>query len=124
MRLLVVDDDEHIRRSLATALGRAGFQVTAIEDAVPAIELAATAVFDLVVADYHMRTGTGADVVAAYKQRHAGRVFCVVLSGEEDAPLRDRCRDAGVDAMLTKPVPLAELRALLLGAATALRDAA
>jgi two-component system, OmpR family, response regulator MprA len=129
MRLLVVDDDEQIRRSLATALGRVGFEVTAVHDAAPAVRLAPDEHFDLVVADYHMQSGPGTDVVRCFKQRWGARVFCVILTGAGDVgsgdadELRAHCRAAGADAVLLKPVPLAELRSTLFAAAAALRDA-
>ena len=62
-RVLVVDDDDAIRRSIATALSRAGFDITTAEDGEPAMALDDR--FDVVVVDYNMRTTTGADVCAA-----------------------------------------------------------
>jgi two-component system cell cycle response regulator len=56
-RVLIADDDHGVRRSLATALSRAGFEVTAVDDGEPAIALAGSAAFDIVIVDLHMRTG-------------------------------------------------------------------
>ena len=66
-RILVVDDDDQIRRALATSLSRAGFDVTTADDGAPAIEISANA-FDLIVVDYNMKTTTGVEVVRHYKK--------------------------------------------------------
>lgn len=121
-RVLVVDDDPTIRRSLATALGRAGFAVTTAEDAVPAMQLAEA--FELVVVDYHMATATGAEVVKHFKTRFGNGVYCVVLSGEDDEALTARCRAAGADVVLLKPTLPAELRKTLTAGLTAIRAVA
>ena len=118
-RVLVVDDDAQILRAMAMSLTRAGFDVTTANDSVPAIELAgdATAHFDIVVADFHMRSEqTGADVVRSFKQRHGGAVVCFVLSGEDDPDTRDACLAAGAEDVLLKPVSAAELRRRLTDA--------
>ena len=117
-RVLVVDDDAQILRAMATSLKRAGFDVTTVDDSVPAIELAAVARFDVVVADFNMRSEqTGADVVRTFKQRHGDAVVCFVLSGEDDPDTRDACMAAGAEDVLVKPVSATELRQRLMVAA-------
>jgi DNA-binding response OmpR family regulator len=121
-RVLVIDDDETICRALATALERAGYQVTTAPDAMPAMEL--TDNFDAIISDYRMRTATGADVVEHFKRRFADKVFCIVLSGDDDEATTTRCRDAGADAVLQKPIMPSELRRRLAEAFGAMRAAA
>ena len=108
-RILVVDDDEHILRAMATSLTRAGFQVTTVGDGIPAIAM--TERFDVVVADYNMMSeATGADVVRHFKNLHGANVTCFVLSGEDDPDTRDACLAAGATDVLLKPVSPIELR--------------
>lgn len=115
-RVLVVDDDEHILRAMATSLTRAGFDVTTADDGEPAIAM--TERFDLVVADYNMRSeATGADVVRHFKALHGASVTCFVLSGEDDPDTRDACLAAGATDVLLKPVSPIELRRRLSEAA-------
>lgn len=112
--VLVVDDDEQIRRSIAAALTRAGFAVSMADDAEPAIALAGTNTYDILVVDFNMKTQlTGADVVRHYKQQHGAQIFCVVLSGEDGDVARATCEAAGVDRMLLKPCSPTQLRRLL-----------
>ena len=115
-RILVVDDDEHVLRAMATSLTRAGFEVTTACDGEPA--LAMTELFDVVVADYNMRSeATGADVVRHFKNLHGSSVTCFVLSGEDDPDTRDACLAAGATDVLLKPVSPVELRRRLSEAA-------
>lgn len=122
-RVLIADDDDGVRRSLAISLSRAGFEVTAVDDGEPAIGLAGTAPFELVVVDLHMKT-SGLAVIAHYKQRYGAGVYCAVLSGEDDDETREACRAAGADEVFCKPVPALVLRRRLTEAALALRASA
>jgi DNA-binding response OmpR family regulator len=122
-RVLLADDDPGVLRSMVASLSRAGFEVTAVEDGAPAIALAGTAAFELVVVDFHMRT-PGLAVIQHFKQRYAAGVYCAVLSGEDDDDTRDACLAAGADEVFCKPVPANVLRRRLTEVALALRTAA
>jgi DNA-binding response OmpR family regulator len=106
-RVLLVDDDPSVRRSLSTVLQRAGFEVTTAEDALPAMEL---------------NSATGDQVVRHFKSR--GRVWCAVLTGQDDELTAARCREAGADAVMQKPATPSVLRRCLADGLSALRDAA
>jgi len=108
-RILVVDDDDQIRRALATSLSRAGFDVTTADDGAPAIELSHSH-FELVVVDYNMKTTTGVEVVRHYKSLYGASIYCAVLSGEDDDATRTLCFDAGADDVFLKPASPIELR--------------
>lgn len=123
-RVLVVDDDDNVRRSLEASLARGRFEVVTAKTGEHAIELADQN-FDIVISDYNMNTAlSGADVVSHYKQQFGDRVFCVVLSGEDDDATRTKCFDAGADAVLMKPILPSELRRRLGSAVMALRSLA
>jgi DNA-binding response OmpR family regulator len=121
-RVLVADDDAGVLRSMSSALGRAGFDVTTADDGAPAIALS-DAAFELVVVDLNMRTGALA-VVRHYKQRYGAAVYCAVLSGEDEESTRAACIAAGADAVFVKPVPASVLRLRLREAAAALHGGA
>jgi DNA-binding response OmpR family regulator len=107
-KILIVDDDEHILRAMATSLTRAGFDVVTANDGEPAMAMRES--FAVVVADFNMRgEATGADVVRHFKKTDPS-VTCFVLSGEDDPDLRETCIAAGAADMLVKPVAPVELR--------------
>lgn len=120
-RVLLVDDDELIRRALSTSLKRAGFQVVTADDGIPAMRMAQSMLFDCVVVDYHMKTSTGAEVVRYYKELYGANVYCAVLSGEDTDETRAACHEAGADDVFVKPTSAFELRTRLMAAATLLR---
>ena len=114
-RVLVVDDEMLVRRTLALFLTKAGFNAIAVEGSAEALDLLRTAgeTFDLLVTDQSMPGMTGCELIAA------ARGFCpdmpVLLvsgynmSGGEQLP-------DGVP-LLRKPVErkvfLGQVRALL-----------
>jgi CheY-like chemotaxis protein len=118
-RVLVVDDDDGIRRAIASVLGRAGFDVQTANDGAPALRLCDLVAPDIVVVDYNMPTA-GLAVVRALKQQHGTAIFIAVLTGDDDGKIREECRAAGADAVLIKPVRPSELRRVLTAAALAL----
>lgn len=118
-RVLIVDDDDQLRRALASVLARSGFDVSTANDGGPALRICDVATPDIVVVDYNMPTG-GVAVVRALKQRHGAAMYVAVLTGEDDAATREVCREAGADAVLIKPIAPGELRRVLTAAAIAL----
>jgi DNA-binding response OmpR family regulator len=121
-RVLVADDEPGVQRSIAATLSRGGFDVTMVDDGAPAIELAASHVFDIVVVDLNMAT-SGLAVVRHYKQCYGARVYCAVLSGTDDEETRGACLEAGADDVFVKPIPAGVLRHRLTEAALELRAA-
>jgi two-component system OmpR family response regulator len=121
-RVLIADDDPHIRESISRSLTRVGCIVTAVDDGAAAIALA-DEMFDVVVVDYHMKTTNGPAVVRHYKRCYGSRVYCAVLSGEDDEVTRGIFLEAGADVVFAKPVPAAVLRRWVTDAALALTAA-
>jgi CheY-like chemotaxis protein len=121
-RVLVVDDDDGIRRAIATALGRSGFDVQTASDGAPALRLCELTTPDIVVVDYNMPTA-GLAVVRTLKRNHGDNIFVAVLTGDDDVAIREQCRAAGADAVLLKPITPSELRRVLTAAALALEAA-
>jgi two-component system, OmpR family, KDP operon response regulator KdpE len=119
-RVLLADDDPGVLRGMEVSLSRAGFEVTAVDDGAPAIALAGSSVFELVVVDLHMKT-SGLAVIGHYKQRYGAGVYCAVLSGDDDEDTRETCLAAGADDVFVKPLLGSALRRRLTEAALALR---
>jgi CheY-like chemotaxis protein len=118
-RVLVVDDDDAVRRVIAALLARSGFDVSTAADAGPALRIAEVATPDLVVVDYNMPSG-GLTVVRALKKRHGSAIYVAVLTGDDDPEMHEECCVAGADAVLLKPISPNELRRVLIEAAHAL----
>jgi DNA-binding NtrC family response regulator len=62
-RILVAEDEEHLREGIAAAFGEAGHEVVQAKDGGEAVQILDEQVFDLVVTDYKMPTRDGIDVL-------------------------------------------------------------
>src|SRR5206468_12753095 len=93
-RVLVVDDDARVRRFLTTALGAAGFAVTATGDGAEGLRLAGSRP-DLIVLDVELPDLSGREVCRRLKAaEETGTIHVLMLSGrsEERRGGIDRCR--------------------------------
>jgi DNA-binding response OmpR family regulator len=116
VRILIVDDDARVRRVIANAMARAGFQVFTAEDGAPALVLAETTPPDLAIVDFNMPT-PGLEVVRRLKALHGAAIWIAVLSGQDDEATRSACFDAGADDVMAKPASIIELRRRMVAAA-------
>lgn len=106
-RILVVDDDPHIREVVAFALESAGHAVTAREDGRAAVEAARGAPFDLVVLDIMM---PGLDGIEACRRiRESSTVPILFLSARDEEIDKIIGLEVGGDDYMTKPFSTREL---------------
>ncbi|KAB2904962.1 MAG: hybrid sensor histidine kinase/response regulator [Kofleriaceae bacterium] len=109
VRVLVADDEPQVRRVVASALRRLGFEVRAVEDGAEAIALAEQTPFDLALVDLGMPT-SGLQVVRRLKQLYGPACHVEILSGHGDQEVRLEAFDAGTDGFLIKPISVSELQ--------------
>jgi DNA-binding response OmpR family regulator len=79
-RIMVVDDDPGIRRSLDTLLSRAGYQVIQAADGSEAIQLWRDQRADLVITDLHMPKKDGIQTIVELLT-HSPGVPIIAMSG-------------------------------------------
>lgn len=115
-RLLIVDDDPRVRKTLTTAMSRAGLHVFSAEDAATALSLAEHTPPDLALVDFHMPV-RGTEVVKRLKELHGAAVWVAIISGHDDEETRAQCFAAGADDVIGKPVIMTELRRRLIAVA-------
>lgn len=109
-RILVVDDDEHIRKSLSTYLGMEEFAVDTAASGAEALSSARANPPDLMVLDIMMPEMDGFEVVEALRaEPSTARVPIILLTarGQDSDILRGY--QLGVSSYLTKPFNLDEL---------------
>jgi two-component system response regulator MprA len=112
MRVLVVDDDSAVRRSLSTALGRDGYEVLAADGGNAALAHLVAASVDAIVLDVAMPEPNGLEVCRRLRSR-GDRTPILMLTARDLVDDRVAGLDAGADDYLVKPFALAELRARL-----------
>jgi CheY-like chemotaxis protein len=116
VRILVVDDDPRVCRSIANAMARLGFHALSAEDGAPALEIAARTPPDIALVDFNMPT-PGLTVIERLKAARGPAIHITVLSGQDDEETRAACFTAGADDVLSKPANIAELRRRMVTAA-------
>ena len=112
VRVLVVDDDSAVRRSLSTALGRDGYEVVAAEGGKAALAHLEAVNVDAIVLDVAMPEPNGLEVCRRLRAR-GDRTPILMLTARDLIDDRVAGLDAGADDYLVKPFALAELRARL-----------
>ncbi|HEY4320629.1 MAG TPA: response regulator transcription factor [Gemmatimonadales bacterium] len=112
MRILLVEDDPSVSRSVGRLLNRAGHEVDACSDAESAHILLGAVIYDVVLLDIILPGKSGLELTA--ELRKEGSVMPILLlSGLDSVSDVVRGLDAGADDYLTKPFQLEELMARL-----------
>jgi two-component system, OmpR family, response regulator MprA len=112
VRVLVVDDDPAVRRSLTTALGRDGYEVLAADGGHAALAHLVAVSVDAILLDVAMAEPNGLEVCRRLRAR-GDRTPILMLTARDLVDDRVAGLDAGADDYLVKPFALAELRARL-----------
>lgn len=113
-RVLVVDDDPRIRRTLELNLRARGYVADTAETGEQALQLAARNPPDAVILDLGLPGMDGLDVIAGLRGWSA--VPIIVLSGRDLEPMKVQALDLGADDYLTKPFGMDELFARIRAA--------
>jgi DNA-binding NtrC family response regulator len=101
-RVLVVDDEPQLRRSLARIFLARGFDVLTAEDGQAALAMLETTPIDVMLCDVMMPGMSGLDVLGRAKERHAA-VQVVMMTAHGDIDMAVAALRAGAYDFLTKP---------------------
>jgi CheY-like chemotaxis protein len=113
MRILVVEDQDSIRRMIEALVQARGYEVTAVSSGAKAIDVAMTNPPDIVLLDLNLPGQyDGFDVCQRLRSDPATRVVpVVIISAMDDDESRARATAAGATAYYTKPFsPIALLK--------------
>jgi two-component system KDP operon response regulator KdpE len=113
-RILVVDDDDQLRRALRINLAARHYEVLTAADGTSALETAARTPPDLAIVDLGLPDIDGVEVVRGL--RGWTTVPIIVLSARDDQAGKVQALDAGADDYVTKPFGLDELLARIRAA--------
>jgi len=102
--VLVVEDEEAIRRLMRACLEQGGYRVLAAGDGAEALRLLADpgAAVDLMLLDLNLPERSGQEVLEALRQRGWRRPV-IVFSGQLTPEMEARLRPLGVSGFLAKP---------------------
>ncbi len=111
-RILVVDDDETVRISVAEALSEGDSDVRAAESAEAALVMLSDGVPDVVLSDIRMPGLDGIELMRLLKER-APSADVILMTAYDDMPTVVAAMREGAADFISKPVDLHELRRIL-----------
>jgi two-component system chemotaxis response regulator CheY len=118
-RVLVVDDEEAIRRTVGLVLKNAGYDVAEAEDGGKAIEVLNSGdnpmMVDTIICDIRMPKIDGVEVISYFRSQYPS-IPVIVLTGYPDADLSSSLMKDGVVEYLVKPVGREKLLGAVSGA--------
>ena len=101
-KILIVEDDPHIRRLLRATMQRAGHAVVEAADARQAIALLDIERPDVVLLDLGLPDRDGLELIGLIRLRSAAIV--IVVSARDDGAEKVTALDLGADDYVTKPI--------------------
>ena len=114
LRLLLVEDDAHIRRFLRATLVTQGYGLLEVETGEEGLALAAAQVPDLVLLDLGLPDMDGKEVIRRLREWSEVPIIVLTARGQEREKVASL--DAGADDYLTKPFGVGELLARIRAA--------
>jgi DNA-binding NtrC family response regulator len=115
-RVLIVDDDNNLRRVLRMELGEAGFSVNDVESGQKAMEILSKEDFDILLLDLNMPGIQGLEVLQWIRQEEVG-VEVVILTANATIQTAVEAMRMGAYDYLTKPFKFDELGLVIQKAA-------
>jgi two-component system sensor histidine kinase RpfC len=111
LSILVAEDNRTNQKVIRKILERAGHTATIVENGEAALDAMHERDFDLVLMDVNMPVMNGIDATKLYRFGALGlrHVPIVALTADATAEAEDRCKEAGMDGCLTKPIEPAHL---------------
>jgi len=101
-RILIVDDEEGIRRLLCETLGLEGFECRDVSGATEALELLKTEPFDAVISDLRMPGTSCLELLEAVRAKYPQLAF-LMATAVNDLRVGIQAMKAGADDYLVKP---------------------
>ena len=113
--ILVLEDEDQIRRMLVDALSEAGHRVESAADGLNGLARFQKGDFDVVLTDLSLPERSGLDVARAVKRMRPGTPV-VLITGWGNLLDPSRLREHGIDLTLVKPFRLESVHAVLADA--------
>jgi two-component system KDP operon response regulator KdpE len=102
-KILIVDDDQDVRRGLGIRLKASGYSVVFAEDAISATSMARKEAPDLIILDIGLPGGDGFIVMERLLSITPTSVPVIVLTARDPSTNKERALKAGAKAFFQKP---------------------
>ncbi len=107
--ILIADDNLTNRYILNALLTQAGYVVHEADDGDKALDMLEVMSFDLMMLDLNMPKLSGLQVIDIHKRLSQKTIPSVIVTADATLETKQKCLDAGVNSILTKPYDTAKL---------------
>ena len=107
--ILIVDDEEGLRKGLSTLLEDEGYGVLAADNAERALEIMEAEHIDLVLTDMRMPGMDGIELLKRIRERH-GNMGVIILTGYSQIETYIEAMNFGAIEYVSKPFKVNELK--------------
>jgi CheY-like chemotaxis protein len=118
-RVLIVEDDDAMRRLMAATLDAFGYDVVEAGDGIDLLGWLGASLWDpsgdcvdVIVSDVNLPDMTALEVMEALRLHH-GAVPVILVTASDDPTVDERAYDLGASIVLRKPFDVADLGALV-----------
>ena len=115
LRILLVEDNQINQMVAVALLGQIGYQAHVAENGQEALEALRTAPYDVVFMDVQMPVMDGFEASRAIWKEfdEETRPYIIAMTAQAMRGDREQCLAAGMDAYISKPVDIGEIRSML-----------
>ena len=111
-RILLIDDDESVRKTISKALEKAGYKVDAAENGTEALEKTRARFYNLALIDIRLPDMEGTKLLTMIKDT-TPRMVKIILTGYPALQNAIEAVNKRADGYITKPINLAKLRKVI-----------
>jgi len=112
VKILIVDDDETIRKSITTVLEEKGYLVDTAENGRAAIRKSEKEVYSLALIDIRLPDMDGVQLLTALKET-APKMVKIIITGYPSLQNAVEAVNKGADGYIVKPIKMGELLAMI-----------
>lgn len=109
-RILLIEDEENIRKIIAYDLNKAGNEIVEAADGQQAIDLAMKEDFDVLIIDWMLPHVSGIDIVKKLRSEDKDSIMIMLTARDDESDILNAF-EQGVDDYITKPFSPRELLA-------------
>jgi DNA-binding response OmpR family regulator len=112
VKILIVDDDETIRKSITTVLEEKGYLVDTAENGRAAIRKSEKEVYNLALIDIRLPDMDGVQLLTALKET-TPKMVKIIITGYPSLQNAVEAVNKGADGYIVKPIKMGELLAMI-----------
>lgn len=107
--ILIVDDSAAVTDALRVLFEETGHDVSVAATVRDAVTVATARPVDVMFLDLTLADGDGLAALEVMRSRRVAPRITAAMTGHAEPEVATRCKAAGCDAVLVKPVPIGEL---------------